>query len=113
MKKQKTITICVFLGFFAILPLTLNTANAETLLKNDPFRAQIKLKGKTMQVIKRGRTFRLVKPKGEPGPIFVSFDGCVNSAKSTCGNGVSSVDHDEETGSCGFTCLAAPTKPKN
>jgi hypothetical protein len=30
------------------------------------------------------------------------------TAQASCSHGVGGVDHEEETGSCSFTCLAAP-----
>ena len=52
--------------------------------------------------------FQLISKGG--GPVAVTFDKCNNTAKDTCTNGVEHVDHDEETGSCSFSCFAAPKK---
>lgn len=54
---------------------------------------------------RRANRFVLAQPGG--GRLEISFGECNSAAVATCANGVSSIDHDEESGSCSFTCFAA------
>lgn len=69
-----------------------------------------KTKERTENLIptRRGNPLEFELRQRDGGSVEVTFGGCVQAADAACGNGVGSVDHDEETGSCSFTCLAAP-----
>lgn len=47
-------------------------------------------------------------PGGGTGPFEVTFDQCNTAANNTCKHGVSDISHDEPSGSCSFSCFAAP-----
>jgi threonine/homoserine/homoserine lactone efflux protein len=109
MNKQKAIVIILaFLSFllFSFFSETL----AQTRTPPPPVRRSEPSQVQPRRVIKRGEVFQLVNPSNTP--IAVTFNECVNAAKSSCTNGVSHVDHEESTGNCNFGCLAAPSKPK-
>ncbi|MGH6895494.1 MAG: hypothetical protein ACREJ5_02960 [Geminicoccaceae bacterium] len=55
----------------------------------------------------RAGGFKLVQRGGRP--IFVTFNQCHNAAKESCGHGIESLDHEEDSGNCAFSCLAAPS----
>jgi hypothetical protein len=51
------------------------------------------------------QTFAL---RNENGWVAVTFGECTGAANTSCTYGTGSVDHDETTGSCSFSCLSAP-----
>lgn len=109
MNKQKSIMLIVafvsvlLLSFFS-KSLAQTRPSSPNLRRNEPVQVQPR------RVIKRGEVFQLVNPSNNPIPV--TFNECVNAANSSCSNGVSHVDHEENTGNCSFGCLAAPSKPK-
>lgn len=109
MNKQKTImVILAFVSFLLFSFFSKSLAQTRTispnLRRNEPVQVQPR------RVIKRGEVFHLVGPSNKPIPV--SFNECLNAANSSCGNGVSHFDHEEDTGNCSFGCLAAPSKPE-
>lgn len=52
--------------------------------------------------------FELVPGSGT-GPLQVTFEQCNTAATNTCKHGVSDISHDEPSGSCSFSCFAAPS----
>lgn len=110
------IVIIALLSFLAIFFLTSLVQAQETspsIRNRNPgqVRPPVLINSGSSNVIKRGETFQLVDPSHKP--TAVTFNQCVNAAKSSCTHGVSDVDHDEETGSCRFGCLAAPSSNSN
>lgn len=104
---RKIIGSFVFVSLIIVSLLTWSPAHAQnTLRRSDSARTQFNPEAKSMRVLEMGRSFRVVDQKNDP--VAVTFNQCVSSATETCDYGVKNVTHDEKSGSCKFTCLAAP-----
>lgn len=105
MNQRKAIVCFSFLGVLALsfsaTSLAQTRETSPSLRRTEPNLTQPR------RVIKKVEIFQLVNPSNEP--IAVTFNQCVNAAKTSCTHGVSHVDHEETTGNCNFGCLAAPS----
>jgi hypothetical protein len=105
MEKRKAITTFALLGFFTVPLLAVDLAHAQetssSLRKREPAHAQ------TRRVAETSRKFQIVDEDNNPIPV--TFAVCNTTALNSCIYGVDSVDHEESTGNCRYSCLSAPT----
>jgi hypothetical protein len=102
------LAILLALGLFGV-SLGAAAQEAEPVL-NKTAKADIdRMFGGKVDIVPTSRvaTFKLVSRGSDP--VFVTFNQCHNAAKESCSHGIESLDHEEKSGNCSFSCLAAPT----
>lgn len=110
---MRRLTSAIIIGLSCVALTPTGRASAEqkinTVVKREMTILQIGGKTIVARPQHRGGTRFTLVDRGNR-PVTVTFNQCHNAAKESCSNGIKSVDHDEETGSCSFSCFAAPSK---